>query len=58
MEPIMFFILSIPLIGIFIIFGLSHAKVENSVSSHFNHNHQDFGSFLAKIKGNSLKIKR
>ena len=54
----MYFILSIPVIGILIIFGLSRAKIENSMSSHFNHSHQDFGSFLAKIKGNSSKIKR
>jgi len=57
MEPIMFLILSISIIGIFIIFGLSHVKIENNVSSHFNERGHDLNSFMTKIKGNSSKVR-
>ena len=57
MEPIMFLLLSISFIGIFIIFGLSHVKIENNVSSHFDKRGHDLHSFMAKIKDNSSKVR-
>lgn len=57
MEPIMFLILSISLIGIFIIFGLSHVKIENNFSNHLNGTNHDLNSFMTKIKGNSSKLR-
>ncbi len=57
MEPIMFLILSIFLIGIGIIFGISHFKVENDIISHLNERGHDINSFMTKIKGNSSRIR-
>lgn len=57
MEPIMFLILSISLIGIFIIFGLSQVKIENNFSNHLNGTNHDLRSFMTKIKGNSSKLR-
>jgi hypothetical protein len=56
MEPIMFLLLSISVIGIFIIFGLSHFKIENNIG-HINGGNHNFNSFMVKVKNNSLKIK-
>ncbi len=58
MEPIMFLLISIPLMGIFVIFGLSHFKIENSTISNFNGGNHNFDSFMNKVKRNSMKIKR
>ena len=58
MEPIMFFILSISIIGIVIFLGLSQFKVEHHVTNNLNSSSQNFESFLTKIRGNSLKIRR
>ena len=58
MEPIMFLLLSISLIGIFIIFGLSHFKIENNIVNNINGGNHNFDSFLMKVKSNSVKIKR
>jgi hypothetical protein len=58
MEPIMFLILSISIIGIFIIFELSHVKIENNVSSQlFGERGHDLNSFMTKIKDNSSKVR-
>ena len=57
MEPIMYLILLISIIGIFTIFGLSHFKIENNVSSHFNETGHDLYSFMMKVKGNCSKIR-
>ena len=57
MEPIMFLLLSISLIGISIIFGLSHFKIENNISNSINGGNHGFDLFMTKIKSNSLKIK-
>jgi hypothetical protein len=56
MEPIMFLLLSISVIGIFTIFGLSHFKIENNIG-HINGGNHNFNSFMIKVKNNSLKIK-
>jgi hypothetical protein len=56
MEPIMFLLFSISVIGIFVIFGLSHFKFENNVG-HTNGGNHNFNSFMTKVKNNSLKIK-
>jgi hypothetical protein len=58
MELIMFLLLSISIIGIFVIFGLSHFKIENNVVSHISGGNQNFNSFITKVKNNSIKIKR
>jgi hypothetical protein len=58
MEPIMFLLLSISIIGIFVILGLSHFKIENNVVSHINGGNHNFNSFITKVKNNSVKIKR
>ncbi len=58
MEPIMFLILSISVIGIAVFLGLSQFKIENNVSSHFNEGNHNFDSFMTKVKGNSSKIRR
>jgi hypothetical protein len=58
MEPIMFLLLSISIIGIIVFLGLSQFKIENNVSSHFNGGTHDFNSFMTKVKGNSLKVRR
>lgn len=58
MEPIMLLILSISLIGIFVLIGLSQFKIEHNASNHFNGSNPDFNLFMTRIKGNSLKIKR
>jgi uncharacterized membrane protein YkgB len=56
MEPIMFLLLlSISVIGIFVILGLSHFKFENNVG-HTNVGNHNFNSFMTKVKNNSLKI--
>ena len=57
MEPIIFLLLSTSLIGIFLILGLSHFKIENNLSSHSNERNHSFDSFISKVKNNSLKIK-
>jgi hypothetical protein len=57
MEAIVLLILSISIIGIFIIFGFSHVKIENNVSSQFNERGHDLNSFMTKIKGNSSKLR-
>jgi hypothetical protein len=56
MEPIMFLLFSISVIGIFVILGLSHFKFENNVG-HTNGGNHNFNSFMTKVKNNSLKIK-
>jgi hypothetical protein len=58
MAPIMFLILSISLIGICIIFALSHIKIEKYFSKHLNGTNNDLNSFMTKIKGNSSKLRR
>jgi hypothetical protein len=56
MEPIMFLLLlSISVIGIFVIFGLSYFKFDNNVG-HTNVGNYNFNSFMTKVKNNSLKI--
>jgi hypothetical protein len=57
MEPIMFLILSISVIGIVVFLGLSQYKIENNVPGHFNEGNQDFDSFMTKVKGNYSKIR-
>jgi len=56
MEPFPFLILSFSLIGISIIFGFSHVKIEKNVSGHINERGNNLHSFMAKIKGNSSKM--
>ena len=58
MEPFMFLILSISVIGIFVLLALSQFKVENNVSGHIHEGNHNFDSFMTKIKGNSSKIRR
>ena len=58
MELFTFLILSISIAGIVVLLGLSQFKIENNVSNHFNEESQNFNSFMTKIKGNSLKIRR
>ncbi|MEY4538388.1 MAG: hypothetical protein RLZZ306_145 [Bacteroidota bacterium] len=58
MEPIMFLILTISIMGIMVFLGLSQFKIENNVSTHFDGGNHDFNSFMTKIKGNSLKVRR
>lgn len=57
MEPIMLLILSISFIGIVAIFGISHFKIENNVTSHFNEKNYNINLFMTKIKGNSSKMR-
>ena len=54
----MFFILSVSIIGIVVLLGLSQFKVEHHVTNHFNNSNQDFNSFLTKIRGNFSKVRR
>ena len=54
----MFLILSISVIGIFVLLALSQFKVENNVSGHIHEGNHNFDSFLMKVKSNSVKIKR
>lgn len=58
MESIMFLILSISIIGITVLLGLSQFKIENNVSGHLSGGNHNFDSFMTKVKGNSLKIRR
>lgn len=58
MEPIMFFILSVSIIGIIILLGLSQFKIEHHVTNHFSSTNQNFDSFLTKIRGNFSKVRR
>ncbi len=58
MEPIMFFLLSVSIIGIVIFLGLSQFKVEHHVTNHFNRSNQNFESFLTKIRVNLSKVRR
>jgi hypothetical protein len=58
MEPIMLLILSISLAGIVVLIGLSQFKIEHNTTNNFSGSNPDFSSFMIKIKGNSLKIKR
>lgn len=58
MESFIFLILSISIVGIVILLGLTQFKIENNLSSHFNEGSQNFNSFMIKIKGNSSKIRR
>ena len=58
MEPLIFLILLISIVGIVIFLGLSQFKIENNVSDHPNEESQNFNSFMTKIKGNLLKIRR
>lgn len=57
MEPIMLLLLSISILGIFVIFGISHFNIENNVVNHINGGNQNFNSFMAKVKNNSVKIR-
>lgn len=57
MEPIMFLILSISLIGIGMIFGISHFKMEDNIISLLNKRGHDINSFMTKIKGNSSRVR-
>lgn len=56
MEQLIFFILSVSIIGIVFIFGLSFFKLESDVSNSYVQTNKDFNSFLTKIKINSSKI--
>ena len=56
MEQLVFFILSVSIIGIIFIFGLSFFKLESNVSNSYVRTNKDFNSFLTKIKTNSSKI--
>ena len=57
MEPVILLLLLISLVGIFLIFGFSHFKIENNLAGHTNERNHSFDSFMSKIKSNSLKIK-
>ena len=58
MESLIFLILLISIVGIVIFLGLSQFKIENNVPDHSNEESQNFNSFMTKIKGNLLKIRR
>ena len=58
MEPIILLILSISVIGIFILFAFSQFKIENNLSGHVHGGNHNFNAFLTKIKGNLSKIRR
>ena len=58
MEPLIFLILLISIVGIVIFLGLSQFKIENNVSDHSNEESQNFNSFMTKIKQNLLKVRR
>ena len=58
MEPFIFSILLISIVGIFVLLGLSQFKIENNVSDHSNEESQNFNSFMTKIKQNLLKVRR
>jgi hypothetical protein len=58
MEPIMFLLLSISLLGIFLMFGIFHFKIENNIVNHTNEGSHNFDSFMNKVKSNSSKIRR
>lgn len=58
MEPIMILLLSISLIGILIIFGISHIKIENNASSSFDNKSNHFDFFMTRVKSNSSKVRR
>ena len=58
MEPLIFLILLISIVGIVIFLGLSQFKIENNVPDYSNEESQNFNSFMTKIKGNLLKIRR
>ena len=58
MEPTVFLLLSVSIIGIIILLGLSQFKIEHSTTNSFNDGNNDFNQFIKKIKSNSSKIKR
>ncbi len=58
MEQFVFLLLSVSILGITVIFGLSFSKVESSIStSSYGGTNKDFNSFLMKIKSNSSKVR-
>lgn len=58
MDSIMLLILSLSLIGIVVILGLSQFKIENNVSGHFDGANHNFDAFVSKIKSSSSRIRR
>lgn len=58
MEPFILLILLFSIVGIIVLLGLSQFKIENNASDHPNEESQNFNSFMTKIKGNLLKIRR
>ena len=57
MEPIILLLLSISLVGIFLILGFSHFNIENNLAGHSNERNHSFDAFISKVKINSIKVR-